>query len=130
MAAAQPRTTIFLGPSLRAIRQQTDPGNFSARLEAVAARYQAVIAETLPKTLTVEEWRAIFPVLQATSFAQPGDAFLLPLRLKAAGSSLAYKLEAMKLPELVAIIEAGQHLLGMHPDPSDDAIREHLKARA
>jgi hypothetical protein len=130
MAAAPPRTTIFLGPSLRAIRNNDGGSNFSARLESVAARYQAIIAETLPKNLTIDEWRAIFPIIHGTTFAQPGDAFLLPLRLKAAGSALAYKLEALKLPELVAIIEAGQNLLGMNPDPSDDAIREHLKARA
>lgn len=130
MAATTHRTTIFLGPNLRALRGVDPNQAFSARLETLAARYQVVMAELAPKSLTVEDWRAIFPTLQATSFLQPGDAFLLPLRLKATGGSLAFKLEAMKLPELIAIIEAGQAFLAQHPHPTDDQIREHLKARA
>jgi len=127
---AAPRSTVILGPTLRTIRGTDTSGNFSARLEAVASRYQAIIADATPKTLSVEEWRTLFPILQATTFAQPGDAFLLPLRLRAAGASLAYKLEAMKLTELLAIIEAGQQFIAIHPDPSDQTIREQLKARA
>lgn len=128
--SAAPRSTVILGPALRDLRRVDAAGNFSARLESVTSRYSAIIADLIPKSLTTEDWRTMFPVLQATTFAQPGDAFLLTLRLKAAGSSLAYKLETMKLAELIAIVEAGQAFLATHPEPSDEAIREHLKARA
>lgn len=124
------RTTIFLGPSLKALRDTDPAGNFSSRLEQVAQRYQAMLAESVPKTLSVDDWRTLFPILQTTTFAQPGDAFLLALRLKSAGSPLAYKLEAMKLAELIAIIELGQALLSLQPEPTDEQIRTELRARA
>lgn len=131
MAATPPRTTIFLGHSLRSLRAEDPAKNFSARLESAIGRYQAILADLMPKTLSVDDWKALLPILKATTFDQPGDAFLLPLRLKSAGGgTLAYKLEGMKLGELLAIIEAGQAFLANHPTPSDDAIREHLKARA
>jgi hypothetical protein len=126
---AAPRSTIVLSPTLKAIRDNGCATTFSGRLDAIATRYQAIIAELAPK-LTVEDWRMLLPILASTSFQQPGDAYLLPVRLKATGSALAYKLEAMKLPELIALIEAGQALINTHPEPSDDQIREHLKARA
>lgn len=126
---AAPRSTIVLSPALKAIRDNSCVTTFSGRLDAIATRYQAIIAELAPK-LTVEEWKAILPILANTSFHQPGDAYLLPVRLKASGSALAYKLEAMKLPELIALIEVGQAFLSQHPEAGENEIREHLKARA
>ncbi len=84
----------------------------------------------IPKSLTIADWRTILPILQSSTFAQPGDVFLITLRLKAAGSSLGYKLETMKLAELIAIVEAGQTILANHTEPSDKDILEQLKARA
>lgn len=128
-----PRTTIFIGPTLRATRNQAQHANFSARLETITSRYFALMADLLPRSLTVEDWRAILPILQSTSFHQPGDAFLLPLRLKGTAGTLTFKLEPMKLPELLAIIEAGQAFLAEHPslaEISDDQIRAGLKVRS
>lgn len=124
-AGFQPRTTIFLGDHLRELRRRR-PDNFSRALDTLAARYEAVVAELLPR-LTTEEWRLLLPVIQSASFDQPGDAYLLPLRLK--DHPIRYKLETMKLPELLAIIEAGQDYLahGHTQDQLSDDLRPGRK---
>lgn len=123
-----PRSTLFLGPTLRSIKQHNTSASFSARVENIAARYLAITKELTPK-LPLADWKAVLEIIKTTSFHQPGDAYLLPLRAKSAHlSSLTYRLEAMKLPELIAIIETGESFLAENPI-DDQAIRDHLPLR-
>lgn len=88
----------------------------SERMDRLAQRYAALVQALLPQRWTPRDWWAVVQVVQEISVTQPADALLVVLRLRQRATqglgpeqaSLAYRFEALRLPEQLAVVDLAE----------------------
>lgn len=126
MADTDNRTSIYIRAHLSALlgSGRVPAKTISKRLDRVVARYNVLVKEALPRRLelTPAELVLLADLVSATDLAEPDYALILPVKLQqmadrgeghgADAGGLAYRLRALKLGELLAVIDLVEQFIG------------------
>lgn len=120
------RKSIYIGDHLGALlgSGRVPARTLSKRIDRVVARYNVLVREALPRRLelTPAELVLLAELVSATDMADPDYALILPVKLQqladrgeshgADVGGLAYRLRALKLGELLAVIDLVEQFCG------------------
>lgn len=117
-----PRTSVYINEHLKQLRDSgaVRAGNFSEQLDRLAQRYIVLVDNLLPARMSAEDWSKVIVVVREMSGEFAADAASIPFRLRHINkqrhpigdvSSLAIRLEQMKLPELLAVQDLAERLI-------------------
>ncbi|KZC39847.1 hypothetical protein RHOFW510R12_00975 [Rhodanobacter sp. FW510-R12] len=96
----------------------------SKRIDRVVARYNALVREAMPRRLelTPAELVLLAELVSKTDLSEPDYAHILPVKLQqtadrgeskgADAAGLAFRLRALKLGELLAVVDLVEQFLG------------------
>jgi hypothetical protein len=116
------RRTITIGPALDAFIQSggTKGKAVSLRIERLADRYAAMVRDLAPPRLSLTDWELVVQTVNEFELSQAADALILAVRFRQLAkakpaaqefSSLAYRLENLKLAELLALIDVAERAI-------------------
>ena len=137
------RTSIYIRADLSALpgSGRVPAKTISKRIDRVVARYNVLVAEALPRRLelTPAELVLLAGLVQATDLAEPDYALMLPVKLQQAADrgegqgadagGLAYRLRALKLGELLAVVDLVETFLGEAQSVDRDSAKAFLANR-
>ncbi|KZC32640.1 MULTISPECIES: hypothetical protein [unclassified Rhodanobacter] len=144
MADTDNRTSIYIRAHLSALlgSGRVPAKTISKRLDRVVARYNVLVKESLPRRLelTPAELVLLADLVSATDLAEPDYALILPVKLQqmadrgeshgADAGGLAYRLRALKLGELLAVIDLVEQFIGEVDVVDRAAAKSFLAQRA
>lgn len=120
------RKSIYIRSHLSALLDsgRVPARTISKRIDRVVARYNVLVKEALPRRLelTPAELVLLAELVNATDLAEPDYALILPVKLQqmadrgeghgADAGGLAYRLRALRLSELLAVVDFVELFVG------------------